>query len=77
MAHVYCRHKIYSRHEGVFIYINIAKNYQRKLIKSTKSRVNHDGDGRNINKDLVTMNHTSEKSKWEFGRRGTGCDGEG
>jgi hypothetical protein len=44
MPHVYCLHKIYSRHEYIFIYINIAKNYQHKLIKDTKSRVNHDGD---------------------------------
>jgi hypothetical protein len=44
MTHVYFRHKIYSRHDDVFIYINFAKNYQCKLIESTKSRVNHDGD---------------------------------
>jgi hypothetical protein len=33
------------------------------FIEDTKSRVNHDGDLRRINKDLATMNHTSEKSK--------------
>jgi hypothetical protein len=44
MPRVYCHHKIYSRHEDVFIYINIAKNYQRKPIEDTKRHVNHDGD---------------------------------
>jgi hypothetical protein len=44
MPHVYWCHKIYSRHEGVFIYINIVKNYQRKLIEDIKSCVDHDGD---------------------------------
>jgi hypothetical protein len=63
MTHVYCRHEIYSRHEDVFIYINIVKNYQCKLIESIKSCVNYDGDSRRINKDLARMNHTSEKSK--------------
>jgi hypothetical protein len=42
MPHVYYRHKIYSRNEDVFIYINIVKNYQHKLIENTKSHVNHD-----------------------------------
>jgi hypothetical protein len=27
--------------------------------------------------DLATMNYASKKSKREFWRRGTGCDGEG
>jgi hypothetical protein len=76
MPHICCRHKIYSRYEDVFIYLNIVKNYQRKLFKSKKSRVNHDGDLRRINKDLAAMNHTSEKSKHESWYRGTGCDGE-
>jgi hypothetical protein len=44
MSHVNCHHKIYSILEDVFIYINIIKNYQRKLIEDTKRRVNHDGD---------------------------------
>jgi hypothetical protein len=30
-----------------------------------------------INKDLIMMNHASEKSKWESWRRGAGCDAEG
>jgi hypothetical protein len=44
MSHVYCCHETYSRHEDVFIYINITKNYQPMLIEDTKSCVNHDGD---------------------------------
>jgi hypothetical protein len=44
MPPVYCYHERYSRHEDIFIYINIAKNYQRKLIEDTKSCVDHDGD---------------------------------
>ena len=77
IPHVYCHHRIYSRHEDVFIYINITKSYKRELIKDTKICVNHDGSWRRINKDLATMNHTSEKSKRGSWRRGTGCDGEG
>jgi hypothetical protein len=42
-----------------------------------KRCVNHDGDWRRINKDLAMMNYTSEKSKQESWRQGTGCDGEG
>jgi hypothetical protein len=60
-----------------FIYINIAKNYQCKLIEDTKGCVDHDGDWRRINKSLATMNHISKKSKRKFWRRGTRCDGEG
>jgi hypothetical protein len=44
MPHVYCRHNIYSRHEDAFIYVNIANNYQRKLIEDIESHVNYDGD---------------------------------
>jgi hypothetical protein len=77
MPRVYCRHKIYLRHEDVFIYINIAKSYQRKLIEDTKSCVDHDGDLRRINKGLAVMNHTSEKTKRESWRRGTAYDGDG
>jgi hypothetical protein len=44
MSHVNCHHKINSRHEDVFIYINVTKNYLLKLIEDTKRRVNHDGD---------------------------------
>jgi hypothetical protein len=44
MPHVYCCHETHSRYEDVFIYINIAKNYQRKLIEDIKSCVDHDGD---------------------------------
>jgi hypothetical protein len=64
--------KIYSRHKYIFIYINITKNYQHKLIEDTRSHVNHDGDWRRINKDLTMMNHASEKSKrgsWCWGTR--------
>jgi hypothetical protein len=39
--------------------------------------VNHDGEWRRINKDLIVMNHTSEKSKQESWRWGTRCNGEG
>ncbi len=68
---------IYSRHENIFIYINITKNYKHEHIKDMKICVNHDGSWRRINKDLAMMNHTSEKSKQGSWRRGTGCDGEG
>jgi hypothetical protein len=44
MPHVYCCHKTYLRHEDVFIYINITKNCQHKLIEDTKSCVDHDDD---------------------------------
>jgi GTP cyclohydrolase FolE2 len=33
-----------SRHEDVFFYINIAKDYKSKLIEDIKSCVDHDGD---------------------------------
>jgi hypothetical protein len=36
--------QICSRHEDVFFYINISKNYQCMLIEDTKSCVDHDGD---------------------------------
>jgi hypothetical protein len=35
--------KYISRHEDVFIYINITKSYTCELIKDTKICVNHDG----------------------------------
>jgi hypothetical protein len=41
-----------------------------------KCCVRQDGSFRRINKDLATMNHTSEKSKRESWRQGTRCDGE-
>jgi hypothetical protein len=44
MSHVYWHQKIYSRHEDVFIYINITKNYKHKLVEDTKRHVNDDGD---------------------------------
>jgi hypothetical protein len=56
-----------SRHEDVFIYINITKSYTCELIKDMKISVNHDGSWRRINKDLATMNHTSKKSKRGLG----------
>jgi hypothetical protein len=77
MPHGYCHHKIYSRHEDIFIYINTVNKYQCKLSEDTKSCVNHDGNWRRINRDLTAMNHTSEKSKRESWRWGTRCDGEG
>jgi hypothetical protein len=77
MHHVYCCHETYLRHEEVFIYINITKNYKCKLIEDIKSCVDHDGDWRRINKGLTAMNHTSEKSKHESWHRGTECDREG
>jgi hypothetical protein len=52
------------------------KDYEHKLIEDIKSCVDHDDDWRRINKGLVVMNHTSEKSNWRTWRRGTGCDGE-
>jgi hypothetical protein len=30
-----------------------------------------------LNKDLITMNHATEKSNRESWHRDTGCDGEG
>jgi hypothetical protein len=77
MSHVYCCHKIYSRNEDIFFYINISNDYQRMLIEDTKSCVDHDGDWRSINKSLAVMNHTSEKSKWKTWYRGIRCDREG
>jgi hypothetical protein len=77
MSHVNWHLKYISRHEDVFIYINITKSYKCELIKDTKICVNHDGSLRRINKDLATMNHTSQKSKWGSWHRGTGCDVEG
>jgi hypothetical protein len=55
----------------------IDMDFQRKLIEDTKSNEDHDSDWRRINRGLVAMNHTSEKSKWKTWRRGTGCDEEG
>jgi hypothetical protein len=34
-------------------------------------------DEKELNKDLTTMNHTSEKSKQESWSQGTGYNGEG
>jgi hypothetical protein len=77
MSHVNWHLKYISRHEDVFIYINITKSYKCELIKDTKICVKHDGSSRMINQDLDTMNHTSEKSKWRSWHQGTRCDGEG
>jgi hypothetical protein len=76
MSHVNWHLKYISRHEDIFIYINITKSYKCELIKDTKICVNHDGSWRKINKDLTMMNHTSEKSKRGSWHRGTRCDGE-
>jgi hypothetical protein len=43
MSFVNLHLKYISRHEDVFIYINIIKSYKRELIKDTKICVNHDG----------------------------------
>jgi hypothetical protein len=53
---------------------NVFKN---ESMKDMKWCVRYDGSWIRINKDLVTMNHASKKSKRESWRRGTGCDGEG
>jgi hypothetical protein len=68
MSHVNWHINYISRHEDVFIYINVTKSYKHELIKDTKICVNHDGSRRRINKDLATMNHTSENSKRESWR---------
>jgi hypothetical protein len=52
------------------------KVFKNESMKDMKWCVRHDGSWRRINKDLVTMNHGSEKSKRESWRRGTICDGE-
>jgi hypothetical protein len=77
MSHVNWHLKYISRHEDIFIYINITKSYKCELIIDTKICVNHDGSRRRINKDLAMMKHTSEKSKQGSWRQGTRCDGEG
>jgi hypothetical protein len=51
--------------------------FKNKSMEDMKYYVRQDGSWRRINKDLTTMNHTSEKSKQESWRRGTVCDGEG
>jgi hypothetical protein len=43
MSHVNWHLKYMSRHEDVFIYINITKSYTREFIKDMKISVNHDG----------------------------------
>jgi hypothetical protein len=43
MSHVNWHLKYISRHEDVFIYINITKSYKCELTKETKICVNHDG----------------------------------
>jgi hypothetical protein len=77
MSLVNCHRNMYSRHEDIFIYINITKSYKCELIKDMKRCVNHDGDWRRINKDLAMMNHALEKCKRKAWHRGTGCDEEG
>jgi hypothetical protein len=46
-------------------------------MEDMKSCVRQNSNLRRINKDLVMMNHASEKSKQESWRRGTVCDEEG
>jgi hypothetical protein len=52
------------------------KVFKNEYMKDMKWFMRHDGSWRMINKDLVTMNHVSEKSKRESWRRGTGYDEE-
>jgi hypothetical protein len=42
------------------------KVFKNKSMEDMKCCVRQDGSVRRINKDLATMNHTSEKSKQEF-----------
>jgi hypothetical protein len=58
------------------IHIIRMKVFKNESIKDMKWCVRQDGSWRNINNDLDTMNHASKKSKREFWRRGTECDGE-
>jgi hypothetical protein len=53
------------------------KVFKNESMEDMKWCVRHDGSWRRINKVLAMMYHTSEKSKRESWRRGTGCDGEG
>jgi hypothetical protein len=46
-------------------------------MEDMKCCVRQDGSWKRINKDLVTMNHASEKSKHESWHQSTGCDEEG
>jgi hypothetical protein len=66
----------YIQDKKTYSSINKTKSYKCDLIKDMKTCVNHDGSWRRINKDLATMNPTSEKCKRESWRRGIGCDGE-
>jgi hypothetical protein len=43
LSHVNWHLKYISRHEDIFIYINITKSYKPELIKDMKICVNHDG----------------------------------
>jgi hypothetical protein len=53
------------------------KFFKKESMEDMKWCVIEDDSWRRINKNLATMNHTSEKSKRESWRRGTVCDGEG
>jgi hypothetical protein len=53
------------------------KFFKKESMEDMKWCVIEDDSWRRINKDLATMNHTSEKSKRESWRRGTVCDAEG
>jgi hypothetical protein len=53
------------------------KVFKKEYMEDMKWCVRQDDSWRRINNDLTTMNYTSEKSKQESWRRGTGCDGEG
>jgi hypothetical protein len=56
-------------------YMNKKKFFKNKSMEDMKCCVGQDGSWRRINKDLTTMNHALEKSKWESWCRGTGYDG--
>jgi hypothetical protein len=60
---------------NLIIWRRFSKN---EPMKDIKWWVRQDSSWRRINKDsAATMNHTSEKSKWESWHRGTVYDGEG
>jgi hypothetical protein len=53
------------------------KVFKNESMEDMKCCVTQDGSWRRINKDMVTINHASDKSKQESWCRGTGCDEEG
>jgi hypothetical protein len=55
---------------------NVNMSYNNMLKEDTRRCEDLDGCWWRINKHLAMMNYTSEKSKHEAWRWGTGCDGE-